>query len=121
MGGTARDDGSPVEPGEGQTFPVPSTSLSLRHAIAYGGVDDEGEPVLIITDGVSSVALESGLSGPSDEAVVAARRLAATAEDFASRIADLLPEGLPEGKERRPGRRPPNRRKLPGPKGATRS
>src|SRR5262245_16710115 len=120
MGGTARDDGSPVEPGEGQTFPIPSTSLSLRHAIAYGGVDDDGEPVLIITDGVSSVALESGLSGPSDEAVVAARRLAATADDFASRIADLLP-GAPGGKDRGSGRRPPNRRKIPAPKGAIRS
>src|SRR6185369_5548611 len=102
-------------PVDGPTFPLPGTSLSLRHVIAYRGFDDDGDPVLIISDGVSSVALESGLAGPSLEVVVAARRLAATAEDFASAMAELLPEH----KERRPGRRPPNRRNVPGPRGGT--
>jgi hypothetical protein len=115
MHGTGRDDGSAVEPGEGQTFPFPNTALSLRHAVAYRGVDDDGAPILIISDGVSSVALESGLSGPSDEVVVAARRLAATTADFATTMAELLPDN----RERRPGRRPPNRRNVPGPKGGT--
>jgi hypothetical protein len=115
MHGTARNDGRSIEPNEGQGFPAPSTCLSLRHAIAYRGVDDDGEPILIISDGVCSVALESGLAGPSPEVVVAARRLAETAAEFASRMA----EQLPESKERRPGRRPPNRRTMPGPKSGT--
>jgi hypothetical protein len=114
MHGTERDEGSAVDPVDGLT-PVPSTSLSLRHAMAYRGVDDDGEPVLIITDGVSSVSLETGLAGLSIDLVAAARQLAATAEDFASTMAALLPEP----QERRPGRRPPNRRNVPGPRGGT--
>src|SRR5215469_748871 len=99
MHGTASNDDASPEPGDELTFPAPSTSLSLRHLIAYRGLDDDGEPILIITDGVSSIALESGLAGPSSEVVVAARRLAATAEDFACRMAELLPDT----KERRAG------------------
>ena len=116
MHGTARDGDVPPEHDDDLTFPALSASLSLRHAIAYRELDDEGEPVLIITDGVSSIALESGLAGPSSEVVVAARRLAATAEDFAS----VLAAQLPEAKEARVGRRPSNTRYVPGPRGGTR-
>jgi hypothetical protein len=116
MHGTASDDGSTIEPDEDLTFPIPNTALSLRHTVAYRGVDEDGEPVLIISDGVSSVALESGLYGASTEVVFAARRLAGATEEFAMTMA----EQLPESKERRPGRRPPNRRNVPGPKSGTR-
>ena len=116
MHGTRRDGDGPPEPDDDLTFPTPRTSLSLRHVIAYRDVDDEGDPILIITDGVSSIALESGLAVPSSELVTAARRLAATAADFAA----VLAEQLPEAKERRPGRRPANRRYVPGPRDGTR-
>jgi hypothetical protein len=115
MHGTARDDEPPAEPADNPTFPIPSTTLSLPHVIAYRGRDDDGEPSLIITDGVSAVALESGLSGPSAEAVVAARRLAATALEFAAGVAELLPDA----NDHRPGRRPLNRRGVPGPRSGT--
>jgi hypothetical protein len=116
MHGTARDDQPPAEPGDSPTFPIPSTTLSLPHVVAYRGRDDDGEPSLIITDGVSAVALESGLSGPSAAMVVAARRLAAAAEQFATGIAEILPDA----NDPRPGRRPLNRRSVPGPRGGTR-
>jgi hypothetical protein len=92
MDGTARDDEPSVDLVESPTFPIPNVTLSLRHAIAYRGRDDDGEPILIISDGVSAVALESGLSGPSPEVVVAARGLAAIAEVFARGMAELLPD-----------------------------
>jgi len=113
MHGTVRDDETPAAAGDTPAFPTPSTILSLPHVIAYRGRDDDGEPSLIITDGVSAIALEGGLSGPSAEAVAAARRLAATAEEFAAGIAELLPDA----NDHRPGRRPPNRRNVPGPRG----
>jgi hypothetical protein len=116
MNGTERDRDVPPEPGDDPTFPAPTACLSLRHVIAYRELDDDGEPILIITDGVSSIALESGLATPSSDLVVAARRLAATAEDFAS----VLAAQLPETKEPRLRRRPSNRRYVPGPRGGTR-
>jgi hypothetical protein len=112
MHGTARDDDPASEPSDSPAFP---TTLSLRHMVAYPVLDDDGVPVLILTDGVSAVALESGLAGPCAEVVVAARRLGAVADDFAASIAELLPEA----KDRPPGRRPPNRRGGPGPKSGT--
>jgi hypothetical protein len=116
MYGTGRDGDAPPEPADDPTFPTLSTSLSLRHVTAYRSQDDEGEPILIITDGVSTIALESGLASPSSELVVAARRLAATAEDFAA----VLAEQIPDAKELQTGRRPVNRRYVPGPRNGTR-
>jgi hypothetical protein len=116
MYGTGRDGDAPPETHDDLTFPNPSAFLSLRQVTAYRGQDDDGEPILIITDGVSSIALESGLAGLSSELVVAARRLANTAEDFAA----VLAEQLPDAKEPRRGRRPPNRRYVPGPRNGTR-
>ncbi len=80
----------PTEPIEGMAFPVPTTSLSLRHAVSFLGTNDDGEPILIISDGVSAVAFEAGIAGPSVEAVAATQKLAANTADFAAAMSDLL-------------------------------
>jgi hypothetical protein len=64
-------------------FPEPVAALSLRDCMPYRAVDDDGQPVLILTDGVTTVALECGLRGLSADIVDAAQRLAEAVGDFA--------------------------------------
>ena len=54
--------------------------------MTYRVVDEDNQPVLIITDGVSTVALECGLSGLSFNVVVAAQGLGDAVADFAASI-----------------------------------
>ena len=67
-------------------FPDPATVISLRRATTYRDLDEDGQPILIITDGVTAVALDSGLSGLSYGVVTASQRLAEAVGDFASSI-----------------------------------
>jgi hypothetical protein len=75
-----------TELGGQRGFPEPAATISLRNATTYRELDDDGQPILIITDGVTSVALESGLSGLSFSVVAASHRLADAVQDFAQSI-----------------------------------
>lgn len=76
-------DTSTVDLRGGLPFPEPIASLSMRSTKVYRAVDDDGQPILIVTDGVTTVALESGLSGLSAEVVTAAEKLAGATRDYA--------------------------------------
>lgn len=65
-------------------YPNPATTVNLRDAITFRAVDQAGRPVLIISDGVRSVALESGPAGVSFGLILAARHLAEALDDFAA-------------------------------------
>ena len=64
-------------------FPEPVAVLSLRDCTVYRAVDDDEQPVLIISDGVTSLSLECGLRGASAQIVAAAERLSQGVRDFA--------------------------------------
>jgi hypothetical protein len=68
-------------------FPEPIGVISLRNSTTFRTVDEDGHPVLIITDGATTVALDCGLSGLSINAVTASRRLSEAIGDFATSIA----------------------------------
>ena len=87
MHGTYDGSDGPTTDLSGQrAFPEPAVVVSLRRAMTYRVVDDDNQPVLIITDGVSTVALECGLGGLSFNVVVAAQRLGDAVADFATSI-----------------------------------
>ena len=86
MHGIAAHDGPTVDLRGRLGFPEPVAVISLRGAMTFRDQDDDGQPVLIVTDGVTTVALDSGLSGLSFGVVVAAQRLAEAVGDFASSI-----------------------------------
>jgi hypothetical protein len=71
-------------------FPDPAGVLSLRDCMVYRAVDDDRQPVLVITDGVTTVALECGLRGASEQVVAAAHRLAGAVQDFATSVTESL-------------------------------
>ena len=95
-----------------EPFPEPTVLISLRHGRTFRALDDEGRPVLIITDGVSAAALDIGVAGLSYGVVVSARRLADAIGDFASSLDGAWdarqppPPPPPQGKHRRNGRTP---------------
>lgn len=68
-------------------FPDPIAVLSLRNCTAYRAIDDDRQPVLILSDGVTTLALECGLRGASEQIVTAANRLAQAVQDFATSVA----------------------------------
>jgi hypothetical protein len=86
MDGTLGPDGPTTELSDHRVFPEPAAVISLRQATTYRDLDDDGQPMLIITDGVTSVALDSGLSGLSFGVVVASQRLADAVADFARSV-----------------------------------
>lgn len=90
-------------------FPEPVAVISLRNAATYREQDEEGQPILIITDGVTTVALDSGLSGLSFGVVSASHRLADAVHDFAQSITARWQKrgGTSAGRHRR------NRRPIP--------
>ena len=83
----------------------------MRDAVTYRDVDEDGQPILIITDGVTAVALEGGLPGLSANMVAASYRLADAVRDFATSIGARwrLRNRPGSGQHRR------NRRRLPPP------
>src|ERR1700724_3502566 len=86
MNGTAGPDGPTGDVHDSRLFPEPVAVISLRNAVTYRDVDEDGQPILIITDGVTAVALDSGLAGLSVNVVVASHRLADAVRDFATSI-----------------------------------
>src|SRR5262249_55626697 len=65
-------------------FPEPAAVLSLRHCTVYRAADDDNQPILIVTDGVTTLALECGLQGVSAGVIEAAERLADAVHDYAT-------------------------------------
>jgi hypothetical protein len=74
-------------------FPDPAAVLSLRHCEVYRAVDDDEQPILIVTDGVTTLALECGLRGVSADVIDAAERLAEAVHDYASSVRAALTRG----------------------------
>lgn len=72
-------------------FPEPSGVLSLRDCTAFRAVDDDQQPILILTDGVTTLALECGLRGMSADLAEAAERLAAAVHDYAISVRAISP------------------------------
>ncbi len=101
------NDGPTTDLSGRRAFPDPGVVVSLRKAMTYGVVDEDNQPILIITDGVSTVALECGLGGLSFNVVVAAQRLGDAVADFATsiRACFLTREGRSLGRHRRNRRR----------------
>jgi hypothetical protein len=64
-------------------FPDPIAVLSLRDCTAFRAVDDDDQPVLILSDGVTTLSLECGLRGASGQVAAAADRLSDAMRDFA--------------------------------------
>jgi hypothetical protein len=79
-------DKSTVDLRGGLPFPDPVAVLSLRRTKVYRAVDDDGQPLLIISDGVTAVALDSGLGGLSEDIVHAAEELAEASLDYANSL-----------------------------------
>ena len=67
-------------------FPEPAAVLNLRDSMVFRAVDDDNQPILIITDGVTTLALECGLRGLSEDIVNAAERLADAVHDSARSV-----------------------------------
>ena len=65
-----------------QPFPAPMAVLSLRAATVYRAVDDDDQPILIVSDGVTTIALECGLRGLDEGIISAARQLADAVADY---------------------------------------
>jgi hypothetical protein len=88
-------------------FPEPKATINIRNAITYRVQDADGQPILIITDGVTSVALEPGASGLTLGVVSASHRLAEAVRDFALSITLRWQKDESAGRHRR------NRRQIP--------
>jgi hypothetical protein len=58
--------------------------------MVYRAVDDDGQPILVITDGVTTMALECGLRGVSADIIEAAERLSAGVHDYATSVRAAL-------------------------------
>jgi hypothetical protein len=84
-------------------YPTPAATINLRDAITFRAVDDDGQPLIVISDGVHSVALGSGPSGLSFGLVIAAQHLADAFDDYAKSatagweaVADTKPQRSPD-------------------------
>ncbi len=67
-------------------FPDPIAVLSLAHCRVFRAVDDHDQPILVLTDGVTTVALECGLRGLTGTVVGAAQSLADGVTDYAQSV-----------------------------------
>ena len=86
MNGNTGPDGPTADVPDNNLFPETVAIISMRDAVTYRDVDEDGQPILIITDGVTAMALDSGLSGLSLNVVEASHRLADAVLDFATSI-----------------------------------
>ena len=68
------------------TSSAPVASVSLWIASARFERDDEGEPVVILTDGDTEVELSRGLGGDPASAARGAQRLAKALLEYASAV-----------------------------------
>ena|SRR5882757_3235668 len=101
MNGTSGYDLPTTELSGERGFPEPVAVISLRNATTYREQDEDGEPILIITDGVTTIALDSGLSGLSFGLVTASHRLADAVHDFAQSITVRWQKREAAGRHRR--------------------
>ena len=90
-GNTNRDPGGPnpdhhafAEHDDAGAYPPPVVSVRLGEVRAFRVLDDENEPVLVVSDGETSVEFGCGLSGVSGSAARGAQRLADAVRDYAS-------------------------------------
>lgn len=70
----------------GDNYPAPVVSVRLGEIRAFRVIDDEDEPVLVVSDGETSVEFACGLSGVSGSAARGAQRLADAVRDYATTI-----------------------------------
>jgi hypothetical protein len=110
MNGTSGHDLPTTELSGQRGFPEPTAVISIRQATTYREQDEDGQPILIITDGVTTVALDSGLSGLSFGVVSASHRLADAVHDFAQSITVRWQIRESAGRHRRNRRQIPARR-----------
>jgi hypothetical protein len=83
MSGTSGLDREPDDVVGRAGYPAPVVNVRLAEIIAYQVVDDEDEPILVVSDGETSVEFSCGLSGLSGSAVRGARGLADAMKDYA--------------------------------------
>jgi hypothetical protein len=69
---------------------VPIATLRLGGLRAYRMMDDDG-PVLVISDGVTTVEFACGLAGVSNRSVRGVQRLASAMVDFANALEEAGP------------------------------
>jgi hypothetical protein len=83
VSGTPVIDG-PTDDLADETAPPPAVTVRLRGVRTYRIIDDEDEPVLFVSDGVTTVEFACGISGLSGSAARGARRLSNAIGEFAS-------------------------------------
>jgi hypothetical protein len=83
VSGTPVMDG-PTDDLADEAAPPPAVTVRLRGVRTYRIIDDEDEPVLFVSDGVTTVEFACGISGLSGSAARGARRLANAIGEFAS-------------------------------------
>jgi hypothetical protein len=85
MNGTDLRDGIEYVP-DPTAVPLPVASVRLGEIRTFCMLDDEDEPILVVTDGDTTVEFACGLSGRSLAAALGAQRLAAAVQAYASTI-----------------------------------
>lgn len=90
MHGTNLADEGPEEFGATGGYPLPVVSVRLGEIRAFSVIDDDNEPILVVSDGESSVEFACGLSGVSGSAALGAQRLADAVREYASTIEATL-------------------------------
>lgn len=82
MNGTQGD----TDPDGSGDYPPPLVSVRLGEIMAFRVIDDEDEPILVVSDGEMSVEFGCGLAGVSGPAAQGAQRLAEAVREYASTI-----------------------------------
>jgi hypothetical protein len=70
--------------------PVPVATLRLGGLHAFRMMDDDG-PMLVVSDGVTTVEFACGLSGPSRRSARGVQRLADAMAEFAKALTEVGP------------------------------
>ncbi len=86
MNGTELLPGEAGDLADPAAYPVPVVSVRLGEIRAFSVIDDEDEPVLVVSDGETTVEFACGLAGLSGPAARGARRLADAVRDYALAI-----------------------------------
>src|SRR5689334_21599595 len=88
MGGTDLVDGQVIDGPSGDLqprlgIPAPVVSIRVDGVRAFRMIDDDDGPILIITDGDTTVEFSCGFSGQTVAAALGAERLAEAARAYA--------------------------------------
>jgi hypothetical protein len=86
MHGTDLADHAPDDFDDTGVYPPPVVCVRLGEIRAFRVIDDEDEPILVVSDGETSVEFGCGLAGVSGPAAQGAQRLAEAVRDYASTI-----------------------------------